>query len=131
MEQAMARCRRFLKFACDFPGYRSRYKSVVHKKVQKHGRKILSRSVLHRTGYYGLRGHGIFSEHVVSHFKDAIDSLAGIDSVVSKYGTVVYAQVLVPEPLEMLVREDMGVDAKGARRILKESNKMGNLLNLE
>ncbi|OJD21662.1 hypothetical protein ACJ73_06999 [Blastomyces percursus] len=81
-------------------GYRSRYESVVHKKVQKHGRKVLSRSVLHSTGYYGLRGHGILSEHVVSHFKDAIDSLAGIDSVVSKYGTVVYAQeVLVPELL--------------------------------
>ncbi|OJD10023.1 hypothetical protein ACJ73_09973 [Blastomyces percursus] len=30
----------------------------------------------------------------------------------------------------MLVQEDMGVDAKGARRILKESNEIGNLLNL-
>ncbi|EGE86648.1 hypothetical protein BDDG_09595 [Blastomyces dermatitidis ATCC 18188] len=105
---------------------------VVHKKVRKHGRKILSRSILHSTGYYGLRGHEILSAHVVSHFKDAIDSLAGIDSVASKYGTVVYAQeVLVPELLEMLVQEDMGVDAKGARWILKESNKIGNLLNLE
>ncbi|EER43765.1 conserved hypothetical protein [Histoplasma capsulatum H143] len=110
----------------------SRYKSVVHKKVRKHGRKILSRSVLHSTGYYGLRGREILSAHVMSHFKDAINSLAGIDSVVSKYGPVVYAQeVLVPELLEMLVREDMGVDAKGARRILKESNEIGNLLNLE
>ncbi|EDN10519.1 predicted protein [Histoplasma mississippiense (nom. inval.)] len=112
--------------------YRSRYKSVVLEKVRRHGRKILSRSVLHSTGYYGLRGHEILSAHVVSHFKDAIDSLAGIDSVASKYGTVVYAQeVLVPELLEMLVQEDMGVDAKGARRILKESNEIGNLLNLE
>ncbi|KAL2386757.1 hypothetical protein RJZ90_000347 [Blastomyces dermatitidis] len=40
-------------------------------------------------------------------------------------------EVLVPELLEMLVREDMGVDARGARRILKESNKIGKLLNLE
>ncbi|KKZ67965.1 hypothetical protein EMCG_06363 [[Emmonsia] crescens] len=128
LTQFHPRLRRIL----DDSGYRSRYKTVLHKKVQKHGRKILSRSVLHRTGYYGLRGHGILSEHVVSHFKDAIDSLAGIESVVSKYGTVVYAQeILVPELLEMLVREDMGVDAKGARRILKESNKIGNLLNLE
>ncbi|OJD11441.1 hypothetical protein AJ78_07788 [Emergomyces pasteurianus Ep9510] len=106
--------------------------AVVHKKVRKHDRKILSQSVLHRTGYYGLRGHEILSAHVVSHFKAAIDSLAGIDTVASKYGTVVYAQeVLVPELLEMLVQEDMGVDAKGARRILKESNEIGNLLNLE
>ncbi|OJD23012.1 hypothetical protein ACJ73_05630 [Blastomyces percursus] len=97
----------------DDSGYRSRYKSVVHKKVREHGRKVLSRSVLHSTGYYGLRGHGILSAHVVCHFKDAIDSLAGIDSVVSKYGTVVYAQeVLAPELLEMLVQEDMGVDVK-------------------
>ncbi|KAL2370688.1 hypothetical protein RJ035_006163 [Blastomyces gilchristii] len=112
--------------------YCSCYKSVVHKKVWKHGRKILSQSILHSTSYYDLRGHEILSVHVVSHFKDAIDSLAGIDSVASKYGTVVYAQeVLVPELLEMLVQEDMGVDAKGARWILKESNKIGNLLNLE
>ncbi|ODH12937.1 hypothetical protein ACO22_07768 [Paracoccidioides brasiliensis] len=64
------------------------------------------------------------SLHVMCHFKDAIDSLAGIDSVASKYGTVVYAQ-------EVLVQEDMGVDAKGACRILKESTKIRNLLNLE
>ncbi|EER41754.1 conserved hypothetical protein [Histoplasma capsulatum H143] len=121
-----------LRWILDDSRYRSRYKSVVHKKVRKHGRKILSRSVLHSTGYYGLRGHEILSAHVVSHFKDAIDSLAGINSVVLKYGTVVYAQeVLVPELLEMLVQEDMGVDVKGARRILKESNKIGNLLNFE
>ncbi|KAL2376418.1 hypothetical protein RJZ90_007531, partial [Blastomyces dermatitidis] len=128
LTQFHPRLRRIL----DDSGYRSRYKSVVHKKVRKHGRKILSWSILHSTGYYGLRGHEILSAHVVSHFKDAIDSLAGIDSVASKYGTVVYAQeVLVPELLEMLVQEDMGVDAKGARWILKESNKIGNLLNLE
>ncbi|OJD11669.1 hypothetical protein AJ78_07605 [Emergomyces pasteurianus Ep9510] len=112
--------------------YCSRYKSVVHKKVQKHGRKILSRSVLHSTGYYGLRDREILSAHVVSHFKDAINSLAGIDSVVSKYDLVVYAQeVLVLELLKMLVREDMRVDVKEACRILKESNEIGNLLNLE
>ncbi|EDN11071.1 predicted protein [Histoplasma mississippiense (nom. inval.)] len=128
LTQFHPRLRRIL----DGSGYRSRYKSVVHEKVRKHGRKILSRSVLHSTGYYGLRGHEILSAHVVSHFKDAIHSLAGIDSVASKYGTVVYAQeVLVPELLEMLVQEDMRVDAKVARRILKESNEIGNLLNLE
>ncbi|OJD09908.1 hypothetical protein ACJ73_10023 [Blastomyces percursus] len=69
---------------------------------------------------------------LILNFKDAIDSLAGIDSVVSKYATVVYAQeVLVPELLEMLVRKNMGVDVKGARRIVKESNKVGKFLNLE
>ncbi|OJD13194.1 hypothetical protein AJ78_06312 [Emergomyces pasteurianus Ep9510] len=72
------------------------------------------------------------SAHVVCHFKDVINSLAGIDSVVSKYGTVVYAQeVLVPELLEMLVQKDMEVDVKEARQILKESNEIGNLLNHE
>ncbi|EDN04288.1 predicted protein [Histoplasma mississippiense (nom. inval.)] len=119
-----------LRWILNDPRYRSRYKSVLHKKVQKHGRKVLSQNVLHRTGYYGLRGHGILSEHVVRHFARDIDSLAGIDALVSKYGTVVYAQeVLVPELLEMLVQKDMGVDLKGARRILKESNKIGKLFN--
>ncbi|EEH41432.2 ubiquitin-conjugating enzyme [Paracoccidioides lutzii Pb01] len=46
--------------------------------------------------------------------KDAIDSLAGIDSHFSKYDTIVYAQkALVPELLEMLVREDVAVDPTG------------------
>ncbi|EEH36705.2 hypothetical protein PAAG_07123 [Paracoccidioides lutzii Pb01] len=62
---------------------------VLHKKVQKHSRKIISQNVLHSTGYYSLRGHGILSEHVMRHFARDIDSLAGIDSLVSKYGTVV------------------------------------------
>ncbi|EEQ90204.1 uncharacterized protein BDCG_05324 [Blastomyces dermatitidis ER-3] len=94
--------------------YCSCYKSIVHKKVQKHGRKILSQSVLHSTGYCGLRDHVILSAHVVSHFKDAIDSLAGIDGMTLKYGTIVYAQkVLVPELLKMLI-QDMGFNAKGA-----------------
>ncbi|EGC42500.1 conserved hypothetical protein [Histoplasma capsulatum var. duboisii H88] len=112
--------------------YHSQYKSVLHKKVQKHGRKILSQNVLHGTGYYGLRGHAILSQHVVRHFACDIDTLAGLDSVVSKYSTVVYTQeILVPELLEMLVREDMGVDAERARRILGESNEIGDLLNSE
>ncbi|KKZ62331.1 hypothetical protein EMCG_00405 [[Emmonsia] crescens] len=65
-------------------------------------------------------------------FAHVINSLTGIDSLVSKYGTVVYAQeVLVPELLEMLVQEDMVVDTKEARQILKESNKIGDLLNRE
>ncbi|ODH12987.1 hypothetical protein ACO22_07714 [Paracoccidioides brasiliensis] len=51
--------------------------------------------------------------NVVSHFKGASTCLAGIDSVVSKDDTVVYAQeVLIPELLEMSVQEDMSVDAK-------------------
>ncbi|OJD13491.1 hypothetical protein AJ78_06063 [Emergomyces pasteurianus Ep9510] len=49
----------------------------------------------------------------------------------SSHLTLHAVAAVVPELLEMLVREDMGVDAKGARRILKESNKIGNLLNLE
>ncbi|OJD18199.1 hypothetical protein AJ78_01757 [Emergomyces pasteurianus Ep9510] len=115
-----------------FNAANNRIRSVAHKKVQKHGRKILSWSVLHRTDYYGLTGHGILSEHVVCHFKDTIDSLTGIDSVVLKYDTVVYAQeVLVSELLDMLAQENMKVDVKEARRILKKSNKMRNLLNLE
>jgi hypothetical protein len=68
----------------------------------------------------------------VRHFARDIDSLTGVDSLVSEYGTAVYAQkVLVPELLKMLVQEDMRVDAKRARQILNESNKIGDLLNLE
>ncbi|OJD16918.1 hypothetical protein AJ78_02955 [Emergomyces pasteurianus Ep9510] len=108
------------------------YKSVVHKKVQKHDRKILSQSVLHSTGYYGLRDCKILSAHVVSHFKDVINSLAGIDSVVSKYGLVVYAQkVLVLELLKMLIQKNMKVNVKETCQILKKSNEIENLLNLE
>ncbi|OJD09994.1 hypothetical protein ACJ73_09985 [Blastomyces percursus] len=48
-----------LRRILDDSRYRSRYKSVVHKKVRKHGRKILSRSVLYSAGYYGLRGRAL------------------------------------------------------------------------
>ncbi|EDN04279.1 predicted protein [Histoplasma mississippiense (nom. inval.)] len=121
-----------LRRILDDPKYCSCYKSALHKKVRKHGRKVLSKNILHGTGYCGLRGHVILSEHVVRHFARDIDSLAGTDSLASKYGTVVYAQeVLVPELLEMLVQEDMGVDTKRARQILKESNTIGDMLNHE
>jgi hypothetical protein len=36
----------------------------------------------------------------------------------------------VPELLVVLVQEDMGVNEKQARQILKESDKIGELLNL-
>ncbi|OJD24985.1 hypothetical protein ACJ73_03653 [Blastomyces percursus] len=48
-----------LHWILDDPRYCSCYKSVVHKKVRKHGRKILSWSVLHSSGYYGLRGREV------------------------------------------------------------------------
>ncbi|PGH19288.1 hypothetical protein AJ80_04041 [Polytolypa hystricis UAMH7299] len=114
------------------PGYSSQYKRALDKTVRKHGRASLSKGVLHRAGYYGPRGDGLLLEHVVRHFARDIDSLKGIDILVSTYGAVVYAQeVLVPELLVMLVRDDMGVDAKAARRILKESDEIGDLLNCE
>ncbi|EEH40728.2 hypothetical protein PAAG_02704 [Paracoccidioides lutzii Pb01] len=54
------------------------------------------------------------------------------EGLVSKYGIIVYAQeVLMPELLKMMDQKVMRVDVKDACQILKESNKISDLLNDE
>lgn len=129
--------------------------------MQKYDRKILFWNILHSIDYYSFRDHEILwvkkhllhinlnfnlsnpsrnlftdlslsSVHVMSHFKDAINSLTDINDVMLKYETVMYAQkVLVSELLKMLIQKNIEVDVKRAHQILKKSNKIRKLFNLE
>jgi hypothetical protein len=64
------------------------------------------------------------------HFASHINSMVVDDPLVLNCGALKYAQeVLVPELLVMLVREDMEVGDGRARQILEESEENGDLLN--
>ena len=68
----------------------------------------------------------------MAHFAPRIRRLAASNKLLSASGVPPYVQaVLAPELAVMLVMEDMGTDAEGARAVLRESIQMGNLLNEE
>jgi len=76
------------------------------------------------------------TEHILGHFADELRDLAVSDSLVGASGVAggvsgFVQAVLVPEVAVALVKEDMGVDEKRAREILKESLELGELLNEE
>ncbi|KAL1956702.1 hypothetical protein VTO42DRAFT_6852 [Malbranchea cinnamomea] len=81
-------------------------------------------------GYYGARGSKMMSDAIISRFSPNIRELALSDSLVKAAGPSGYVQaVLVPELTVMLVKEDMGVDDEGARKVMVESMSIGDLLN--
>ena len=84
------------------------------------------------TGYYGPRGGQLFEEMILSRFSGLIRQLAGRDPIMASRGVSEYVQgVLVPELATSLIMEDMSVDSEEARRIMRESAEMGELINDE
>ena len=89
-----------------------------------------------KPGYYGSKGEKLMTEHILGHFVDELRDLAVSDSLVGASGVAggvsgFVQAVLVPEVAVALVKEDMKVDEKRARVILKESLELGELLNEE
>ena len=83
-------------------------------------------------GYYGLRGLRAMTENLIVELAPLLRERAVVDRLVSARGHTVYLQsVLVPEVAARLVMEDMGVGEEEARRVLRESSKVGELLNDE
>ena len=72
-------------------------------------------------------------ENITSRFASRIRRLSSSDSVISTGGVPSYIQaVLAPEMAVQLVMQDMKVaDEEGARAIIRDSVKIGNLLNEE
>lgn len=84
------------------------------------------------TGYYGPRGGQLFEEKILSRFSGLIRQLAGRDSIMASRGVSEYIQgVLVPELATLLIMQDMSVDSEAARKIMRESTEMGELINDE
>jgi hypothetical protein len=76
------------------------------------------------------------TDHIVRHFADELRDLAVSDSLIGASGVAggvsgFVQAVLVPEVAVALVQEDMKVNEKRAREILKESLELGELLNEE
>ncbi|KAB5579915.1 RTC4-like domain-containing protein [Coniochaeta sp. 2T2.1] len=83
-------------------------------------------------GYYGTKGSRAMEDHLINHFADLLRTAAVKDKLVAARGQMAFVQfVLVPELAIRLIMEDMDVSAQKARRIMEESQKIGNLLNEE
>lgn len=83
-------------------------------------------------GYYGLRGKSRMLEYIMHEFGVKIKGLAVTDSVMASMGPSGYVQaVLVPELAVRLIMEDMDVKEDRAREIVKESEEVGGLVNVE
>ena len=89
-----------------------------------------------KPGYYGSKGEKLMTEHILLHFADELRDLAVSDALIGASGVAggvsgFVQAVLVPEVAVALVKEDMKVDDKRAREVLKESLELGELLNEE
>ncbi|KAM0709378.1 hypothetical protein Q7P35_003416 [Cladosporium inversicolor] len=89
-----------------------------------------------KPGYYGSKGEKLMTDHILKHFADELRDLAVSDSLIGASGVAggvsgFVQAVLVPEVAVALVKEDMKVDDKQAREIIKESLELGELLNEE
>jgi hypothetical protein len=89
-----------------------------------------------KPGYYGSKGEKLMTDHILGHFANELRDLAVSDSLIVASGVAggisgFVQAVLVPEVAVALVKEDMGVDEKRAREVLKESLELGELLNEE
>ncbi len=72
------------------------------------------------------------TEHVMRHFAPRIQAAACADDLILACGVLTYAQeVLVPELLVMLIKEDLGIDSEAARQVLEKSAEIGELLNFD
>ncbi|KAF2001285.1 hypothetical protein P154DRAFT_619604 [Amniculicola lignicola CBS 123094] len=78
------------------------------------------------TGYYGARGAQAMTSIITAQLAREIRKRMEVDRVVAGQGMAVFVQrVLVPECARELVREDIGVGEKEAKRIVKASGEVG------
>lgn len=70
------------------------------------------------------------TEHIIAHFSTKLRTMATSDRIIAATGTAGYVQaVLVPELALLLIQDDLKVDESEARKVLKESGDVGELLH--
>ncbi|KAF8469548.1 RTC4-like domain-containing protein [Kalaharituber pfeilii] len=101
------------------------------KEDQKRTKKLYSMDwESHTPGYYGPRGASIMVTAVMRNLAERIHEAAATDRVISTGGVMAYVQaVLVPELSVQFIKEDMKVDEEKARKIVKETMEIGELIN--
>ncbi|KAH8905329.1 hypothetical protein BR93DRAFT_970128 [Coniochaeta sp. PMI_546] len=114
-------------------GEASHYGTLFGRNVKAGKNKTLLKTDQNLTpGYYGSRGARVMTENLIDRFSSLLRKVAVQDRLVSARGHTAFVQfVLVPELAVRLIMEDMDVPAEKARRIMEESQKVGNLLNEE
>ncbi|KAF2196405.1 hypothetical protein GQ43DRAFT_445136 [Delitschia confertaspora ATCC 74209] len=119
-------------------GEPSHYRSLLEEKVRRGEDRTLLSTVgkssfdSSTTGYYGSRGARVMMEAITRRFAGLIREVAVKDKVVSFGGIGNFVQrVLVPELSLELVREDLGVGEEEARKVVRQSGGVGELVNEE
>ncbi|EFQ35234.1 uncharacterized protein GLRG_10378 [Colletotrichum graminicola M1.001] len=112
-------------------GGSSHYASLLVDKVKEgKDRTLLKAEDSLTPGYYGPRGLRAMSESIIGNFSSILRERAVEDRVISSRGYSSYVEaVLVPELAVQLICEDMEVKIDEARKILKESKWIGDLLH--
>ncbi|KAF2435786.1 hypothetical protein EJ08DRAFT_289308 [Tothia fuscella] len=80
-------------------------------------------------GYYGTMGLELIMYHLITEFSETIRCLSRSDKIMAARGSSEYVQlVLAPELATLLIMEDMSVDGEEARKIMRESTELGDVL---
>lgn len=81
-------------------------------------------------GYYGLRGMSLMTETIIQNFSSLLRERAPQDKLISARGYTGFVQsVLVPELAVKLIQEDMSLSANEARKVMEESQSVGEILH--
>ncbi|RDW78081.1 hypothetical protein BP5796_05933 [Coleophoma crateriformis] len=83
-------------------------------------------------GYYGSRGLRVMQENIMKNFSALLKERAMKDRLISARGVPSFVQaVLVLEVACVLIMEDMKIEEEEARTVLKDSIRLGELVNDE
>lgn len=114
-------------------GADSHYKLLLDQTVKAGKDRTLLKSETNLTpGYYGTRGLRAISENIMREFTPLLKKRAIKDRLMAARGVTGFVQsVLVPELTVLLIMEDMNTAIDEARRVLKESAEIGELVHEE
>ncbi|KAF4121362.1 hypothetical protein GMORB2_2324 [Geosmithia morbida] len=110
----------------------SHYRDALASKIESGQDRALKREENLNPGYYGPRGFNLMCDRLVDRFSDMLKQRAVHDRVISGRGSAAFIQsVLVAELGVQLIKEDMGVSADEATKILEESKGIGEMIHEE
>ncbi|KAM3085036.1 hypothetical protein ACMFMG_003473 [Clarireedia jacksonii] len=114
-------------------GASSHYRSLFEERVKSGKDRNLLKSTSNLTpGYYGSRGLRMMSENIMNKFTPLLKKRAPKDRLIAARSPTAFVEaVVVPELTVLLIMDDMKVADEEARDILKESSKLGDLVNEE
>lgn len=111
-------------------GRASHFRSVLAEQIERGQARCLKKEENLNPGYYGPRGFNLMCDYLVEEFGDLLKKKAIDDWVIAGRGSAAFIQsVLVAELAVQLIKEDMGVSASEAGRIMEESKGLGEIVH--